>query len=985
MERLSTHPEEPAGAADGPLAARMRPRRLDEFVGQEHLLGEGSALRASLEAGAPHSMVLYGPPGTGKTTLARLAAEHASAAFEELSAVNAGRAEVREVIARATERKRGGRATIFFLDEIHRFNKAQQDALLPAVEEGLVTLIGATTENPYFEVNSALLSRAQVYELQALDSDDLEVADAARARARRRRGHRVPDDVIAFLAVRAGGDARTALNALELAVTTAQRAQEPRVTLGDAEDALQRKAVLYDKAGDQHYDYISAWIKSTRGSDPDASLYYLAAMVEGGEDPRFIARRMIILASEDIGNADPQALPIAVAAAHAVEHVGLPEAEFALAQAAIYLSLAPKSDAVKRALGEVHGYIREHGAKPPPPALQSAAYPAARKLGRGKGYDYPHEHPGHVNDQEHLPEGLEGLRFYFPDEGEPEAARAAGGDPQGARPRRNNVAVAGRPRRSMRLLMIALFATLPCRCPAARRCGAPGRRRDAPAGRELLAGRGIAASEGEVARLLAFDPGARAVICACAPVDGRETVVGDRRDRAARRRGGRHARGRRGAHRRPRRAPRRGAPPPGGGARRARGLVSGRWMAVRRSRCGRSSPRRGAPATCGARRPRSSTSSTRWPTRSPTRSASRGPRACSPSCCRRSAACTTSPTTGRARCATSASGGSPCCGRAGARCCSRRRSGSIAVRGGRASPWAEPVLETGAALLAGNAVVLSTPLGERIRAAFERGGVPPELIAVVAPDEDLSALADRIVDTRPPESKGTMVVLDGAPLERTVTGALWAAFAGGGRHRAAVGRLVVVPSVAEAAARRRSWPAPSACTPATRGSPTPRSARCARPRPATRVEELVEEAVAEGATLLCGGPLDVPGVDGAFYAPAVLRGVKPGARILREPVPGPVLAVSRPPTRTRRSRSPSAPPRSRCGRATAPTASASRASSRPRSPGSTSTATRSPTPPSGSPATSSRAGSPRSRRGCAPPAGSPTTRSSCAPRPRPRG
>ena len=221
--------------------------------------------------------------------------------------------------------------------------------------------------------------------------------------------------------MRAGGDARTALNALELAIATAQRAQEPRVTLGDAEDALQRKAVLYDKAGDQHYDYISAWIKSTRGSDPDASLYYLAAMVEGGEDPRFIARRMIVLASEDIGNADPQALPIAVAAAHAVEHVGFPEAEFALAQAAIYLSLAPKSDAVKRALGEVHGHIREAGTKPPPAALRSAAYPAARKLGRGKGYDYPHGHPGHINDQEHLPDGLERLRFYFPDEGEPEA------------------------------------------------------------------------------------------------------------------------------------------------------------------------------------------------------------------------------------------------------------------------------------------------------------------------------------------------------------------------------------------------------------------------------------------------------------------------------------------------------------------------------------------------------------------------------------
>jgi putative ATPase len=412
--------EEPA---DGPLAARMRPRTLAEFVGQEHLLGEGSALRASLESGQPHSMVLYGPPGTGKTTLARLAAEHAAAAFEELSAVNAGRAEVREVIARARERKGGphGRATIFFLDEIHRFNKAQQDALLPAVEEGLVTLIGATTENPYFEVNSALLSRAQVYELQALDAEDVEVLLRRALERGAGEGLEVPDEVITFLGVRSGGDARTALNALELAIATAQRAQEPRVTLGDAEDSLQRKAVLYDKAGDQHYDYISAWIKSTRGSDPDASLYYLAAMIEGGEDPRFIARRMIVLASEDIGNADPQALVIAVAAGHAVEHVGFPEAEFALAQAAIYLSLAPKSDAVKRAIGEVRGHIREHGAKLAPPPLRSAAYPAARKMGRGVGYDYPHNHPGHVNDQEHLPEGLEDLRFYFPDEGEPEA------------------------------------------------------------------------------------------------------------------------------------------------------------------------------------------------------------------------------------------------------------------------------------------------------------------------------------------------------------------------------------------------------------------------------------------------------------------------------------------------------------------------------------------------------------------------------------
>jgi len=451
-------PEEPDEArpepppADGPLAARMRPRSLGDYVGQAHLLGEGSALRTAIESGRPHSMVLYGPPGTGKTTLARLTAEHADAAFEELSAVNAGRPEVREVIARARERRRGGRATIFFLDEIHRFNKAQQDALLPAVEEGLVTLVGATTENPYFEVNSALLSRTQVYELHALDAADVEfllrralteptssagtgtkptspsrLRRPARASAGTGDGGEcgetiVDDEALAFLAARSGGDARAALNALELACETAMQAGEGgagRVTVADAEDAMQRKAVLYDKGGDQHFDFISAWIKSTRGSDPDASLYYLAAMLEGGEDPRYIARRMIVLASEDIGNADPLALSLATAAAHAVEHLGFPECQFALAQAAIYLSLAPKSNAAKRAILSARAHIAEAGSEPAPGPLRSAAFPAARRTGRGVGYENPHDEPGHVNDQEHLPEGREGLRFYAPDDAEP--------------------------------------------------------------------------------------------------------------------------------------------------------------------------------------------------------------------------------------------------------------------------------------------------------------------------------------------------------------------------------------------------------------------------------------------------------------------------------------------------------------------------------------------------------------------------------------
>jgi putative ATPase len=419
MGRLFDVPDEPRQApepaVDGPLAVRMRPRTLDDFVGQEHLLAPGSALRTAIESGEPHSMILYGPPGTGKTTLARLVAEHADAAFEELSAVQVGRAEVREVIARARERREAGRGTIFFLDEIHRFNKAQQDALLPAVEEGLVTLVGATTENPYFEVNSALLSRTQIYELHALSAED--IAGLVR-RALAHEDANVGDEIVDFLALRAGGDARAALNALELALATAGR-HHRAVTLADAEDAMQRKALLYDKAGDQHYDYISAWIKSTRGSDPDASLYYLAAMLEGGEDPRFVARRMIVLASEDVGNADPQALQVAVAAAYAVEHVGMPECQYALAQAAIYLSLAPKSNAAAHAIGTARAEIRERGAGQPPPALQSAAYPAARALGRGQGYDYPHDHPGHVNEQEHMPAGREHLRFYAPDEAEP--------------------------------------------------------------------------------------------------------------------------------------------------------------------------------------------------------------------------------------------------------------------------------------------------------------------------------------------------------------------------------------------------------------------------------------------------------------------------------------------------------------------------------------------------------------------------------------
>jgi putative ATPase len=410
------HPVETALPPDAPLPARMRPRTVEEVVGQSHVLGEGTILRAAIDEGRPFSMVLYGPPGTGKTTLARIVATSADAAFEELSAVQAGTAEVRGVLDRARERRRGGRGTIFFLDEIHRFNKAQQDRLLPAVEEGLVTLIGATTENPYFEVNSALLSRAQVIELQSLTAADIEVLlRRAIERGEVRAG--VDEEAIAFLADRSGGDARTALAALDLAADTA--GDGGSVSLAAAEDALQRRAVLYDKGGDQHYDLISAWIKSTRGSDPDASLYYLAVMLEGGEDARFIVRRMVILASEDVGNADPQALQVAVATAHAVEHVGMPEAVHALSQCAIYLSLAPKSNAAYRAIGAARAHVREHGARTPPAALRSADYPGAAALGRGDGYEYPHDRPGHVSSQELLPEDVAGTRFYEPDDAEP--------------------------------------------------------------------------------------------------------------------------------------------------------------------------------------------------------------------------------------------------------------------------------------------------------------------------------------------------------------------------------------------------------------------------------------------------------------------------------------------------------------------------------------------------------------------------------------
>jgi putative ATPase len=393
-----------------PLALRMRPQTLDDFVGQEQVLGEGSALRLAIEEDRVSSSIVYGPPGSGKTTLARVIANSTGAVFEELSAVSASVKDVREVIASARERLGAhGQRTILFLDEIHRFNKAQQDALLPAVEEGTVTLIGATTENPYFEVNSALLSRSQIYELEPLSNEDLAVIVR---RGMAEIGAELPDELVEHIASRSGGDARNALNILELAWSTA-RAEGVPISEDHVEDAARKRPLVYDKGGDAHYDFTSAFIKSMRASDPDASVYYLAAMLEGGEDPRFIARRMVILASEDIGNADPRALLVAVAAAHAVEHVGLPEVQLNLAQAAIYLAQAPKSNAVIVALRDAQADVKEHGHVRPPDALRDTHYYGAKKLGRGKGYIYPHSDPRGF-EVDNLPEPLKGKKYYRP-------------------------------------------------------------------------------------------------------------------------------------------------------------------------------------------------------------------------------------------------------------------------------------------------------------------------------------------------------------------------------------------------------------------------------------------------------------------------------------------------------------------------------------------------------------------------------------------
>jgi putative ATPase len=416
---------------EAPLAARMRPRTLEEFVGQGHVLGPGSALRQLIEADELRSVILWGPAGTGKTSLAHIIAAATASHFEVLSATSAGVRDVRALLAAARERLGAvGRRSILFIDEIHRFNKGQQDALLPGVEDRTVVLVGATTENPFFTVNAPLMSRSLLFRLEPLGSDDLATivrrALADPERGLGGRGLTLDDDALDHLVDRADGDARHALNALEaaaLVVTAKAGGSGAKITLADIEDALQRPRVTYDRAGDQHYDVASAFIKSIRGSDPDAALHYLARMLAAGEDPRFVARRLVISASEDIGLADPQALPIAVAAFQALEFVGLPEARLNLAEAVVYLALAPKSNSAYAALGAAARELEEGRPGRVPSHLQSAAYPGERKLGIGVGYDYPHDHPGNWVAQRYLPEGLDG-GYYRPGDQGAEAALA---------------------------------------------------------------------------------------------------------------------------------------------------------------------------------------------------------------------------------------------------------------------------------------------------------------------------------------------------------------------------------------------------------------------------------------------------------------------------------------------------------------------------------------------------------------------------------
>lgn len=420
---LFDYMRETAQETEAPLASRLRPRTLEEVVGQRHILGKDKLLYRAIRADKLGSVIFYGPPGTGKTTLARVIANTTSAEFKQINATVAGKKDMEEVVREAKDALgMYGRKTILFVDEIHRFNKGQQDYLLPFVEDGTLILIGATTENPYFEVNGALLSRSRIFELKPLEKDDIKelLKGAVRDKERGMGAYRaaIDEDALEFLADVANGDARAALNAIELGILTTDRGADGliHIDLAVAQECIQKRAVRYDKSGDNHYDTISAFIKSMRGSDPDAAVYYLARMLYAGEDIKFISRRIMICAAEDVGNADPQALTVAVSAAQAVERIGMPEAQIILAQAAAYVAAAPKSNAACTAIFEAMKTVEETRTMPVPVHLQDKHYQGAEKLGRGTGYLYAHDYPNHYVKQQYLPDGLTERHFYRPSE-----------------------------------------------------------------------------------------------------------------------------------------------------------------------------------------------------------------------------------------------------------------------------------------------------------------------------------------------------------------------------------------------------------------------------------------------------------------------------------------------------------------------------------------------------------------------------------------
>ena len=408
---------------ESPLASRLRPQTLDEVVGQQHIIGKDKLLYRAIQADKLSSIIFYGPPGTGKTTLAKVIAHTTSAAFEQINATVAGKKDMEDIVAKAKDNLgMYGKKTILFVDEIHRFNKGQQDYLLPYVEDGTLILIGATTENPYFEVNGALLSRSVIFELKPLEKEDIKKL-IVRAVQDEKKGMgsfhaQIDEDALEFLADVANGDARSALNAVELGILTTAKSEDGKVhiTLDTAQECIQKRVIRYDKTGDNHYDTISAFIKSMRGSDPDATAYYLARMLYAGEDVRFIARRILICASEDVGNADPQALTVAVSAAQAVERIGMPEAQIILSQAVLYVATAPKSNSACNAVFEAMDAVKNQRSMPVPVHLQDSHYGGSAKLGHGIGYRYAHDYPNHYVKQQYLPDGMEGRCFYHPSE-----------------------------------------------------------------------------------------------------------------------------------------------------------------------------------------------------------------------------------------------------------------------------------------------------------------------------------------------------------------------------------------------------------------------------------------------------------------------------------------------------------------------------------------------------------------------------------------